>query len=122
MIPIVGNTDTHDAANVLGTKYTIVFAAENDYDAIYDAFKNSMSVAVMDSWNKNIAPQIFGDYRLVKYAHFLLRNFYLEHDELCRAEGKMMQAALRNRVDSADVAAVEYGKIITKYTEHFFGN
>ena len=118
-IPVVGNTDTHNAANVLGSKYTIVFAAENTYSGIYEAFKKGLSVAVMNV--DGIAPQVYGQFRLVHYAHFLLRNFYPGHDELCAAEGRMMQAVLRGEFKEESIAGLEFCNASDKYTEQFFG-
>jgi len=37
-------------------------------------------------------PRAYGPFRLVKYAHFLLRQFYPAHDALCVPEGEAMLA------------------------------
>ena len=39
-------------------------------------------------------PIVAGSFRLVRYAYFLLREFYPHHDELCRVEGEIMRRAL----------------------------
>ena len=39
---------------------------------------------------KGERPRPFGPFRLVKYTHFLLREIFPQHDELCLVEGLLM--------------------------------
>lgn len=95
MIPLVGDTDSHNAIEVLGNQFTVVFAKNNEFENIASALKNSLAAAVVKSCGAGRADQIYGSYRLVRYTHFLLKNYFVEHDELCAAEGKAMKAAVR---------------------------
>lgn len=71
--------------------FTIVFAEELVVDAIKDAIRGAKTVA----GNEN---KLYGDYRLVKYAYFLLENYYPAHDE---KRGKLGAEMLRYASDSA---------------------
>lgn len=96
MIPLVGDTDSHNAAEVLGSHFTVVFVKNNEFENIAHALKNSFAAAVIKSCGAGRADQVYGSYRLVRYTHFLLKNYFVEHDDLCAAEGKAMKAAVRN--------------------------
>lgn len=73
-MPIVGSSDSHAC---FGEKlepgnFTIVFADELDAQSVKAAIRSGMAVA----GNEN---KLYGEYRLVKYGYFLLRNYYPEH-------------------------------------------
>lgn len=92
-MPIVGSSDAHGC---FGTKlepgnFTIVFAEELSVSSIKDAIRNANTVA-------GNASKLYGDYRLVKYAYFLLENYYPAHDE---KRGKLGAEMLRYASDSA---------------------
>lgn len=89
--PIVGATDSHGSTdrNRNGMiASTIVFAKENKTEAIKDAVKKGFSVAV-DTISREY--RLVGGLRLVKYASFLMENWYPLHDRLCRAQGTYMR-------------------------------
>ena len=84
-MPILGNSDAHGC---FGDKlepgnYTIVFADALDVDSIKRAIREGKTVA----GNKN---KLYGDYRLVKYGYFLLRNYYPQHKKLRDGLGAWM--------------------------------
>lgn len=102
--PIVGCSDSHGVVRepFVGSAYgywnneygfdelfSIVFAASNDKDDIIDAVKKGYSVAV-DRY-KGETPRVYGDYRMVSYALFLLSEYFPLHDDLCREEGRLMK-------------------------------
>ena len=73
-MPIVGSSDSHAC---FGEKlepgnFTIVFADGLDTESVKAAIRAGRTVA----GNEN---KLYGDYRLVKYAYFLMRNFYPDH-------------------------------------------
>lgn len=73
-MPILGNSDAHAC---FGDKlepgnYTIIFADALTANALKDSICNGMTVAGNEK-------KLYGEYRLVKYAYFLMRNFYPEH-------------------------------------------
>ena len=88
--PIVGSTDSHSSVhnrNALIAS-TIVFAPENTREGIVYSIKDFYSVAV-DSISTEL--RIVGEMRFVRYATFLLREFFPLHDELCFEEGRLMK-------------------------------
>ena len=89
--PIVGSTDSHGSTehnrNALLCS-TIVFAHENSRESLIDSIKAKYSVAV-DTISTEY--RIVGDFRLIKYASFLMENYFPLHDLACRAEGYYMK-------------------------------
>ena len=92
--PIVGSTDTHGSTehnrNALLCS-TIVFAKENSREALITAIKEKYSIAV-DTLSKEY--RLVGDFRLMKYASFLMENYFPLHDLACKAEGYYMNRYL----------------------------
>lgn len=90
--PVVGSTDSHTSTeyykenlrfnNLTGS--TIVFAKENTREGLISAIKESYSVAV-DTRSERYG--LVGDFRLIKYASFLMEHYFPLHDLACKAEG-----------------------------------
>lgn len=76
-MPVVGNSDSHSCfgGQLEPGNYTIVFADALDADSIKNAIRAGHTVA-------GNANKLYGEYRLVKYGYFLLRNYYPEHSKL----------------------------------------
>ena len=92
-IPVAGVSDAHGCSRGLaGWYYTVIFAEELSFDSLAAAIRDNRSVAV--HWIPDTYPLVVGPFRLVKFVHFLLREFYPDHDELCRIEGEIMLRAL----------------------------
>lgn len=96
-MPVVGSSDSHGC---FGTKlepgnFTIVFAEKLDADSIKQAIQKGLTVA----GNQN---KLYGSFRLVKYAYFLLKNFYPQHKQQRDQLGKAMlrYASARTGADS----------------------
>jgi hypothetical protein len=90
-LPIVGTTDTHGSTEANPNRLvasTIVFAEENTRDAIVGAVKNGMSIAV-DGIPAEM--RYVGHFRLIKYACFLMENYFPLHHKLCEREGAYMR-------------------------------
>lgn len=89
--PVVGCSDNHDvyAEPDGAVASTIVFAAANERSALIDAVREGYSVAV-----DQIGPEerLVGDLRLVRYARFLLKNYFPLQKRLCFEEGRLMKA------------------------------
>lgn len=100
--PVVGSTDSHGSTehnrNALICS-TIVFAKENTRESLIKAIKEKYSIAV-DTISKEY--RLVGDFRLMKYASFLMENYFPLHDLACRAEGYYM-----NRYIAGDARALE---------------
>ena len=92
--PVVGSTDSHGSTehnrNALICS-TIVFAKENTPSALIAAIKEKYSIAV-DTISTEY--RLVGDFRLMKYASFLMENYFPLHDLACRAEGYYMNRAI----------------------------
>ncbi|OGV52268.1 MAG: hypothetical protein A2017_00720 [Lentisphaerae bacterium GWF2_44_16] len=56
-------------------------------------------------------PSVIGPHRLVKYVHFLLREFYPRHDKLCRIEGELLLEHLAGDKDALTQLAARDGKV-----------
>ena len=91
-IPVVGCTDSHytDANNPHRPArggYTIVFAPDRSEQSILAAIREGRSVAVNAAGDPE-RPQ--GPYRFVKFARFLLDNYYPVYKRLCHNQGVLM--------------------------------
>ena len=88
--PVVGSTDSHGSTehnrNALICS-TIIFAKENTREALIEAVKEKYSIAV-DTISTEY--RLVGDFRLMKYASFLMENYFPLHDLACKAEGYYM--------------------------------
>jgi hypothetical protein len=86
----VGSTDSHGSTehnkNALICS-TIVFAKENTRVGLIKAIKEKYSIAV-DTISKEY--RLVGNFRLMKYASFLMENYFPLHDHACATEGYYM--------------------------------
>lgn len=83
-MPILGSSDAHrcfgENESLEPINYTIAFASSLEAESIKDAVRAGMTVA-------GYRNKLYGDYRLVKYGYFLLKNYYPEHDSMRRSLG-----------------------------------
>lgn len=88
--PIVGSTDSHSSINNENAYVasTMVFSPANERVAIIDSIKNFYSIAI-DGISKEF--RLVGDFRLARYATFLLKEYFPLHDDLCYEEGRAMK-------------------------------
>ncbi len=88
--PIVGSTDSHSSVNNENAYVasTMVFSPANEREAIISSIKDFYSIAI-DGISKEF--RLVGDFRLAKYATFLLQNYFPLHDDLCYEEGRAMK-------------------------------
>ncbi len=88
--PIVGSTDSHSSINNENAYVasTMVFSPENECEAIIDSIKNYYSIAI-DGISTEY--RLVGDFRLARYATFLLQDYFPLHDDLCYEEGRAMK-------------------------------
>lgn len=110
----VGVSDAHGSDERLaGWYFTIVFVPQLDFASVSEAIKNSMCVAVHHIPGQK--PIVAGSFRLAKYAQFLLREFYPEHDELCRIEGEIMRRALAGKEPEAAKYMSDKRGVVAKF-------
>jgi hypothetical protein len=91
-IPIVGVSDSHgcETGSLFGWYYTIVFSPSTALEDLITSIKDLYSVAV-DALPGE-APRAHGPFRLVRYAQFLMREFFPAHDRCCLEEGRLLLA------------------------------
>jgi len=101
-VPIVGVSDAHgcERGELFGWYYTIVFAPSTELPELIQSIKALYSVAVEALPGETA--RAHGPFRLVKYAHFLLREVFPEHDAFCAQEGRLMLAHLAGDVTAVD--------------------
>jgi len=89
-IPIVGVSDAHgcERGELFGWYYSIAFSPSSDLPDLVESIKDLYSVAVEAIPQQ--AARAYGPFRLVKYALFLLREVFPQHDALCVEEGRLM--------------------------------
>ena len=93
-IPIVGASDSHGCENLdrglFGWYSTMVFSPSLALEDLIGSIKDLYSVGVEAVPGDR--PRPVGPVRLVKFALFLLREVFPQHDDLCVEEGRLMLA------------------------------
>lgn len=115
-VPIVGSTDSHTALTDAHKKYsTVAFAKKRDViNAIADHY------TVVAETVPGESERVYGKLRLVAYTHFLLKNYFPIHDELCNISGTYMyNYVCGNEELKEDIVRAE--ERIKKYRKEFFG-
>jgi hypothetical protein len=116
--PIVGASDSHGSVNNDNgyVARTIVFAPENEKNYLIGAIKDYYSVAV-DGISAEL--RAFGDIRLVRYAWFLITNYFPLHDDLCYEEGRLMKAFVCGDKDAGEKLK-KIGKQMIDFRKKYF--
>ena len=121
--PVVGSTDSHSSNPHNRNAFvcsTLVFSPENERRALIDSIKAKYSVAI-DTIDENF--RLVGNFRLSKYATFLLKYYFPLHDEVCREEGRLMkQYATGTPGEKAEALEVLrlIGGRVQKHREKYF--
>lgn len=118
--PIVGSTDSHNSISTSPGAYvasTMVFSPANETKAIIDSVKAKYTVAI-DGISEEF--RLVGDFRLSKYACFLLKNFFPLHDELCFEEGRAMHDYINDDEDAETIIRLIAPRM-KKQREKYFG-
>lgn len=110
-IPVVGSSDSHgtDPACYFKQSKTIVFAEDFDCEGVCRAVRDSYSVAIDSMPGESY--RVYGKFRLVKYARFLLENYFPEHDSLCYEEGRLMRDYINGGEYTAQALAAVHGRV-----------
>ena len=92
--PLIGATDAHKIKDQ-GYAYTIVFSKSDKWEDVKQAILDKKSLAVCDTTYGECAPEsrermIYGNRRLINYAHFLVREYFPKHDALVKEEGAIL--------------------------------
>ena len=89
-VAVCGISDTHgiERSDAFGRYFTVCFAPSPDLPDLIASIKDLRSVAVECPGGE--IQRSYGPFRLVRYTHFLLREVFPQHDELCFEEGRLM--------------------------------
>ncbi len=121
-IPVVASSDTHSLENSehFPHKFTICFAREKTNEAIIEAVKQGLCVAVEETgYEYDRHYRCYGSFRLVTYAQFLLANYFPKTQRGAMGAGVAMRAYA---MEDADASLIEAHTAITdKFTARFFG-
>lgn len=115
-LPVLAGSDWHGQnGERMERAYNIVFAASCDENSIVDAVRKRRCAAVFGEES----PLVFGDFRMVNYALFLMRNYYSQRDNLCEQIGLLTLCALNGNSEfdgeiSRLRAAVDLQKMMLK--------
>ena len=107
-IPVVGCTDSHytDANNPHRPArggYTLAFAPNRSEQSILSAIREGRCLAVNAAGDPE---RIQGPYRLVKWARFLLDNYYPIYKRLCHNQGVLMAEFSPDSSSSAETESL----------------
>lgn len=109
-IPVVSSSDSHGTErDYLFTWYTtIVFAPDCTENDIIASVKANRSVAIEQYPSEDA--RLYGPYRYVKLAAFLLKYYFPLHDELCFEEGRLMKEAVLGSESSIKMLELMQGR------------
>ena len=108
-IPIVGVSDAHGChKDLFGWYYTLVFSPSLKLGDLIDSIQSQYSVAVEALPGEIV--HVYGPFRLVKYAQFVLSELMPVHDELCAEEGREMLAHLSGDPEALQKLRLSQGK------------
>jgi len=108
-IPIVGVSDAHGChRDLFGWYYTLVFSPSLALGDLIDSIQSQFSVAVEALPGELV--HVYGPFRLVKYALFVLEELMPAHDSLCAEEGEYMLAYLSGDPEASEKLGLSQGK------------
>ena len=71
---------------------TVCWAEELTRKSIIKNIRSGWSVAAEEMTNQS--PRFYGSFRLIRYASFLRKHYFPQHDKLCAAEGILLNEVL----------------------------
>lgn len=88
-VPIIGITDSHYYTTdpICGKHYTIVISDDKKEKNVLASLREGKCVAVEMAGN---VPLCYGSHRLVKFAYFLIKNYFPKHDKEAIKESEMI--------------------------------
>ena len=119
---VVGSSDVHglDKSIHFPCNFTICFARENTVGGVIDALRNGLSVAVESTgieYSREF--RAYGALRLVTYAQYLLKHYFIRQEMLCAGVGVAMRAFAMGEC-SAEL--IELGsRLVEEHRARFFG-
>ena len=111
-IPVLGASDSHSCTSedsLFNKQYSLVFA--KDFCGIKEAIKAEQSVAVFAE--KKESYFAYGQFRWVKYARFMMDEYFPVHETLCKAHAEALSRK--------DITAIQHAeKALEKHKKLFF--
>jgi hypothetical protein len=103
-IPVLGNSDSHNTVGPgwLNVAKSVVLAERAEKEALITAIRAERSVA-LEQYPGEPLPRLYGNYRYVMFALFLLDEYFPLHDELCFEEGRLMKDYVTGDKSAAEV-------------------
>ena len=95
----------------------MVFAKANEKNEIISAIKQGFSVAIEQY--KGGVPKVYGDYRLVSYALFLINEYFPLHYNICSEEGRLMLQFAGGDLDIKPELESKYGQTAALFAKYF---
>jgi predicted metal-dependent phosphoesterase TrpH len=91
-VSAVGSSDAHGTVGAEWFTWmsTIAFMPDNTVESVIEAVRAGCCVAVERYPGEEA--RVYGPFRLVKFARFLLTEYFPAHDELCVEEGRLMRS------------------------------
>ena len=93
-IPIVGSSDCHrtdrEDEKFPATAFSLVFSEDLSFPHVKEAILDGRCVAV-EKYREDKQFRLYGSYRLVKYANFLMLNYFPVYTELCAPQGTLLR-------------------------------
>lgn len=109
-IPIVGVSDAHGChKDLFGWYYTLVFSPSLELGDLISSIKSQYSVAVEALPGELV--HVYGPFRMVKYAQFVLEELMPNHDRLCAEEGESMLAHLAGDDQAGERLRLSQGRV-----------
>ena len=90
---VVGNSDVHNTDAAEKWSYTILLAKDFSQAGICDAVRTGRCCSVMPV-GEGFLPVVTGDYRIVRYVYFLLKEYFPEHDRWCSLEAELLERSM----------------------------
>lgn len=118
-IPVAGISDTHGVEHMetFGRYYTVCFAPSSELKDLQEAIMDLRSVAVEAIAGER--PRPYGPFRLVSFTHFLLREVFPQHDELCFEEGRLMIAHSAGEAKAVESLKLLQGQTAALYDQYW---
>ncbi len=119
-VNVVGSSDSHgtEPPVYFTQEFTLVFSKDSSLKSIISAIKNGYSVAV-ENYN-NSYTQSYGNLRMVKFANFLLSEYFPEYEELCFEQGRALKSHLIGEEDQSELLNLLYNRTLNFYNR-FYG-
>ena len=111
-IPVLGASDSHSYTqenSLVNKQYSLVFA--KNFDEMKQAIQAERSVAVFDVHHDSYF--VYGQFRFVKYARFMLDEYFPTYTELAKIHAKGIAEK-----DKSAIAEAE--KLLEEYKKEFF--